>query len=181
MMNRKTLFALIPFGLFVILVIGFFVGTRLNPRDLGSPLIGKPVPAFELESLYEDAPAVNSADFRGQVTLLNVFGSWCVACLVEHPYLVELGQTEDVRIVGLDWRDKRSEALKWLERHGDPYDVIGFDEHSEVAIDLGVTGAPETYLIGPDGIVRLKYVGPLNDDVWRREFLPEIGRMEVAR
>lgn len=175
---KISLKALIPLLIFVGLLIMFAVGTRLNPHKLDSMLIDKPVPAFELESLYPEKPPINTKDFKGKITLLNVFGSWCVACKIEHPYLVELKAQEDIYLVGLDWRDERETALRWLERNGDPYDVIAFDEHSEVAIDLGVTGAPETYLIGPDGIVRLKYVGPLDENIWRKQFLPVIGKME---
>lgn len=175
---KVSLKALIPLLLFVILLVGFFVGTRLNPHKLDSMLIDKPVPAFQLESLYPDRPAVSTEDFKGKITLLNVFGSWCVACKLEHPYLVELKAEENINLVGLDWRDKRDVALRWLETNGDPYDEIAFDEHSEVAIDLGVTGAPETYLIDPDGIVRVKYIGPMTEEVWRQKFLPAIGKME---
>lgn len=179
-MNRKTLIAFAPLVIFAILVVGFFVGTRLNPRDLGSALIDRPVPVFELESLFPDAAPVRSDDLKGKITLLNVFGSWCVACRVEHPFLVRLQETEALHIVGLDWRDKREDAIAWLERHGNPYDVVAFDQHSEVAIDLGVTGAPETYLIDPEGVIRYKYVGPLDEDIWRQNFLPLIGRIEAS-
>ena len=172
--------AFLPLGIFLFLVVSFAIGLTLKPATLDSPLIGKPLPPFELESVFEGEPPVRSAEMKGRFTLLNVFGSWCVACRVEHPFLVELQETEDIHIVGLDWRDKRPDAIAWLERHGNPYDQVGFDEISEVAVDLGVTGAPETYLVDPEGIVRFKYVGPLDKTVWLKEFLPRMRDAEPA-
>ncbi|MAP94101.1 MAG: DsbE family thiol:disulfide interchange protein [Ponticaulis sp.] len=169
-----SLKAFIPLGIFAALVVMLMVGLTLNPKELPSEFIDKPVPEFELESLLEGEPPVRSADLQGDFFLLNVFGSWCVACLVEHPYLMELKANDAIHIVGLDWRDKRTDALDWLQRHGNPYDVIGFDEFSEVAIGLGVTGAPETFLVDPQGQIRYKQVGPITPEIWLTEFVPRI-------
>ena len=119
-------------------------------------------------------PPVSSEDLRGDFFLLNVFGSWCVACQVEHPYLMELQEEGQIRLVGLDWRDKREDAIAWLDRLGNPYDEIGFDEHSEVAIGLGIPGAPETFLVDPDGRIRYKLGGPMTPEIWETDFLPRI-------
>lgn len=177
-MRRLSWKAFLPLSIFAVLVAGFFVGTRLNPQDLGSELIGKPVPAFQLPSLYEDQPDVTASVLQGQVTLINVFGSWCVTCIVEHPFLMKLSETEDIQMMGIDWRDTREDGQTWLEKRGNPYDVIAFDEFSTLVIELGVSKAPETFLVGPDGVILAKHSGAVDETVWRKTFLPEIGRLE---
>ncbi|MAK61578.1 MAG: DsbE family thiol:disulfide interchange protein [Ponticaulis sp.] len=176
-MNWK---AFIPLGLFVAFVGIFGIGLTMNPKELKSEFIDKPVPEFELESLLPGEAPVRSSDLKGDFFLLNVFGSWCQACITEHPYLMELQANNTIRIVGLDWRDKRPDALEWLQRWGNPYDEIGFDEHSEVAIGLGVTGAPETFLVDPEGQIRYKHVGPVTRDVWQKEFAPRIDALKAG-
>lgn len=173
--------ALLPLIIFMVLIFGFFIGTRLNPQQLSSELIGKPVPAFSVPSLYEDQPDVTSDMLKGRITLINVFGSWCVTCVVEHPFLMELSETEDIQMLGIDWRDTREAGQNWLEKRGNPYDLIAFDEHSRLVIELGVSKAPETFLVGPDGIILAKHSGAIDQKVWRKTFLPEIGRLEMAR
>ena len=117
-MKTRSMKAFLPLGIFAILIIGFYVGTRLNPQQLSSELIGEPVPAFELPSLYEDQPAVTQDVLKGKITLLNVFGSWCITCVVEHPYLMELKRTEDIQMLGIDWRDTREAGQDWLAKRG---------------------------------------------------------------
>lgn len=180
-MKTRSMKAFLPLGIFAILIIGFFVGTRLNPQQLSSELIGEPVPAFELPSLYEDQPAVTQDVLKGKITLLNVFGSWCITCVVEHPYLMELKRTEDIQMLGIDWRDTREAGQDWLAKRGNPYDVIAFDEHSTLIIDLGVSKAPETFLVGPDGTILAKHSGAVDETVWRKTFLPAIGKLEMAK
>ena len=180
-MKSLSLKAFLPLALFAILIVGFFVGTRLNPQQLSSELIGKPVPAFELPSLYEDQPVVTEEALKGKVTLINVFGSWCVTCIVEHPYLMELKASEDIQMLGVDWRDTREDGQTWLNKRGNPYDVIAFDEHSALVIELGVSKAPETFLVGPDGIILAKHSGAVDEQVWRKTFLPEIGKLELSK
>ena len=128
-------------------------------------MIDKRMPAFELSELRAPDTVVTDADLVGKISLVNVFGSWCVACLQEHPTLMKLRGREDVQLVGVNWRDTRPEALAWLEKHGDPYTQIAFDAESNLVIELGVTGAPETFVVGPDGRIRYKYVGPITDRV----------------
>ena len=164
----------LPLGIFAAFVLIFGVGLTMNPKELPSEFIDKPVPEFEIEALLPGDPPVSSVDLKGEFFLLNVFGSWCVACLQEHPYLMKLQADNTIKIVGLDWRDKRPDAIDWLQRHGNPYDVIGFDEHSEVAIGLGITGAPESFLVDPDGQIRFKYVGPITPAVWEKVFASRI-------
>lgn len=179
---KMSVRALIPLVLFAGVLIAFFVGTRLNPNELDSPLIGKTLPAFELESVYDDQPPVNSEQFRGKVTLINAFGSWCPTCLVEHPFLMELGQRDDILLVGLDWNERsKTDALNWLARHGDPYDLIAFDVQNLVTIDLGIYKSPETLLVDPQGVVLLKHDGALNEDIWQKKFVPLIKQMETGQ
>lgn len=176
-MNWK---AFIPLGLFVAFVALFGIGLTMNPKELQSEFIDKPVPEFEIEALLPGDAPVSSADLKGEFLLLNVFGSWCQACLTEHPYLMELQANNTIKLVGLDWRDTREAGIQWLQRHGNPYDIIGFDEHSEVAIGLGVTGAPETFLIDPEGQIRYKHIGPVTRSVWQTEFAPRIETLKAG-
>ena len=172
--------AFVPLAIFGALVVMFGVGLTLRPNDLPSEFIDEPVPEFELESLFEGEPPVTAHSLEGQVYLINVFGSWCRTCIVEHPFLMELKEAGAIHMVGLDWRDERDAALRWLTTRGNPYDIIGFDEFSEVAIGLGVTGAPETFLVGPDGRIRFKHVGALNEHIWERDFLPKIQELRAG-
>lgn len=166
--------AFLPLGFFVALVAIFGIGLTLKPQELPSEFINKPVPEFEIENLVEGEPPVTSASLRGEFILLNVFGSWCRTCIIEHPYLMQLQAEEGIHMVGLDWRDTREAAREWLAQRGNPYDTIGFDEHSEVAIGLGVTGAPETFLIDPTGMIRYKHVGEMTPEIWHTIFEPLI-------
>lgn len=171
--------AVIPLGLFLVLAGLFGIGLTLNPSQLDSELIDQPVPSFEIEDFDASAPAFRSEDLVGRTTLLNVFGSWCVACLVEHPKLMELTRDDSLYIVGLNWRDTREKASNWLDRHGDPYDRIGFDEFSFAAIEMGVTGAPETFIIDPEGRIRYKHTGPITDEVWAETLAPIIRKINA--
>lgn len=166
--------ALIPLGLFLLLVIGFAFGLTRDPSVLPSEMVDRPVPNFSLPSLYKDKSNVTQKVFNGQISLLNVFGSWCTACVIEHPKLVEIGSQTDVQLIGVDWRDTREAGQEWLQRHNDPYDVVIFDDTSLLAIDLGITGAPETFLVDQTGRIRFKHVGVITDDVWSQEFMPRI-------
>ncbi|MGB6229503.1 MAG: DsbE family thiol:disulfide interchange protein [Litorimonas sp.] len=168
-MNR-ILKALVPLALFLGLAVFLAVGLTRDPSQLPSELIDRPVPEFELTTL--DGEPVTEADLAGEVALLNIFGSWCVACLAEHPLFMELSGTPDFHMIGVNWRDRRDKANSWLERHGDPYDLIVFDPDSRLAIDLGVTGAPETYVIDRSGRIRYKHVGVVTQAVWEDELRP---------
>lgn len=147
-------------------------GLALNPREVPSPLIGKPVPTFSVPVLGDPAKTLRSADLRGKVYLLNVWGSWCVSCRDEHPVLVEFAKRGAIPLYGLNWKDRREDALAWLERFGDPYVVTGVDRDGRVAIDFGVYGAPETYLVDREGIIRFKQTGPLTWKVIEEQIAP---------
>jgi cytochrome c biogenesis protein CcmG/thiol:disulfide interchange protein DsbE len=169
-MNRY----LIPVIAFALLVVVFRVGLDRDPRFVPSPLIGKPVPEFELPGLLEPAAAVSDANLRGQVSLVNVWATWCVGCRQEHATLNRIAKLNVVPIYGLNWKDDPALAKRWLADLGDPYVATGFDGDGRVAIDWGVYGAPETFLIGPDGTVLYRHISPLTMETWETEFMPRI-------
>ena len=166
----------LPLAVFAALALLLAAGVWMsrNPdRDaLPSPLIGKPAPAFALPVLHEPARTVRLQDLRGQPFLLNVWGSWCVECRVEHPVLTRFAETRRVRVVGYNWKDEPADALRWLAQFGNPYWVVLSDVEGRAAIDWGIYGAPETFLVDADGIIRWKHVGPLDDGVIADELEP---------
>lgn len=164
----------IPVLLFAVLAVFLYRGLYLNPGHIPSPLVGKPAPEFSLPSLAEPSRQVGSKDFEGQVALLNVWATWCPPCRQEHPFLVQLSESGDVPIYGLNWNDDHAAALRWLETLGDPYVATAYDSDGDAAVDWGVYGAPETFLIGRDGTVLHKHTSALTPQVWRRDFLPKI-------
>lgn len=168
---------LLPLGLFIALVVFLFIGLRSNPGELPSPLINKQAPAFQLPQLHESTRTFSSQDMRGKVWLLNVWASWCASCADEHPLLIEFSKTGPVPIYGLNWRDKRSAALGWLNDLGNPYVLSAADIDGRVAIDYGVYGAPETYLIDRGGVIRYKHVGPITREVWQKSVLPLVQQL----
>ncbi len=169
---------LLPVGLFGVLVIFLAIGLTRDPSVIPTEMIDREMPDFELPELRDETAMVSQADLVGRVTLVNVFGSWCVACLQEHPTLMQLSQSETVRIVGINWRDDREDALAWLAKHGDPYQAIVFDAESELVIEIGVTGAPETFVLDASGRIRYKQIGPITPEVWTRTIVPVIEAIE---
>ena len=164
---------LIPLGIFLLLVVFLFIGLRLgDPHELPSALIDKPAPAFRVPQLKAPEKQFSSEDMRGKVWLLNVWASWCFECRNEHPWLFEYGKSGVVPIYGLNYKDKREDALAWLGDLGDPYVLSAVDFDGRVGIDYGVYGAPETYVIDKSGTIRYKHVGPLMPDVWSKKILP---------
>ncbi len=158
---------------FFILLVGFLaVGLRHDPHEVPSPLIDKPAPAFQLAQLNDSSRTFSAADMRGKVWLLNVWASWCVTCRDEHPLLLQYARSGALPIYGLNYKDKREDALSWLGELGDPYVLSVSDNDGRVGIDYGVYGAPETYLIDRDGIIRFKQVGPVTPDIWQDKILP---------
>lgn len=159
----------------IVVVIGVFLwrGLSLNPNYVPSPLVGKPMPEFSLPSVADPATVVGAADIKGRVALVNVWGTWCVECRHEHEFLLELARA-GVPIYGLNVRDERDSALRWLTVLGNPYVDSGFDPEGKAAVDWGVTGAPETFLIGAQGDILHKHISPLTRQIWRRDFLPLI-------
>ena len=145
-----------------------------NVSDLPSPFIGRPAPEFELPSLEDPSRTVSNSDFAGQPTLLNVWATWCVGCRQEHPFLMELSKSGTIAMYGLNWRDNGPEAVRFLEQLGDPFIASAYDESGRVGIDWGVYGAPETFLIGADGTVLEKHLGPMSWATWQQKFVPHL-------
>lgn len=171
----KKLVYLVPVALFLVLVGFFAVQLGENPQELPSVLIDRPVPEFALDPLPGRGKPLSSDDLKGQVSLVNIFGSWCVACIAEHPMLVRIADSGEVPIHGIDWREQDPmDGKRWLERNGDPYDRVGLDPDSRVAIDFGVTGAPETFVVDADGVIRYKHIGPITPEDWENTLKPLI-------
>ncbi len=152
---------LLPLLAFGIIAYFLFEGLSRDPRLVPSPLIGKPAPPFDLPTLHAPETRLSAADFQGRSTLVNVWASWCVACRDEHAVLLRLADTKRVRVLGLNYKDRRDDALDWLSRHGNPYDQTIVDADGRAAIDWGVYGVPETFLVDAAGVIRYKHVGPL--------------------
>jgi cytochrome c biogenesis protein CcmG/thiol:disulfide interchange protein DsbE len=170
---------LLPLLVFVVLLGFLAVGLKLDPKLVPSPLIDKPAPAFKLPRLDEPGQQIALQDMKGKVWLLNVWASWCVACRVEHPLLVELAGTGAVPIYGLNYKDQRDDALSWLAKHGNPYVASLSDSEGLVGIDFGVYGVPETFVIDKQGTIRLKHIGPITPDVLRDTILPLVKKLDA--
>lgn len=168
-MNKFTL----PLIVFVALVALLAVGLNLNPREIPSPLIGKPAPDFKVPQLADPNASFSPREMQGKVWLLNVWASWCVSCREEHPVIVEYAKKGVLPpVVGLNYKDKRDDGLRWLARFGDPYLLSVFDADGRVGIDYGVYGVPETYLIDKAGVIRFKQIGPITPEVMEKKILP---------
>ena len=180
--RARRLRALLPLAIFVGVLAFLGVGLKGNPRELPSALIDKPAPSFRLTTLATPlAPerALGSADLRGQVWVLNVWASWCTACRLEHPLLVEFARTNTVPIYGLNYKDAPTDAQRWLANFGDPYQHSFSDRDGRVGMDFGVYGAPETYVIDAAGRVRFKHVGPLTPEVLQEQIVPLVRRLRA--
>ena len=171
---------LIPLVLFIVLVVFLAIGLNRDPHEVPSPLINKSAPAFEVAQLSEPNKSFSPASMKGQVWILNVWASWCVACREEHPVLVELANSKMAPIIGLDYKDKREDALAMLTRQGNPYLLSAFDANGRVGIDYGVYGVPETYVIDKAGIIRFKHIGPITMDLLNRKIYPLIGELQKS-
>lgn len=169
---------LAPLGIFIVLVIFLARGLMLNPHEVPSPLIGKPAPEFLLPQVQDANQQFGRKDLLGKVTLLNVWASWCVACRQEHPLLVQLARSGQVEIYGLNYKDTREEALRWLNQLGNPYKVSAFDQEGRVGIDYGVYGVPETYVIDKQGIIRYKLIGPVTPEKLNKDILPLVKELQ---
>ena len=171
---------LIPLALFAVLVGFLVVGLQHDPREIPSPLVQKPAPAFQVPQLVVADKTFSPADMKGQVWMLNVWASWCVACREEHPLLVELKGTKVVPVIGLDYKDQRPVALKFLSQNGDPYDLSAFDGDGRVGIDYGVYGVPETFIIDKNGVIRHKQIGPITPEALEKTILPLIAKLKQS-
>lgn len=173
----KRLVYLLPLAVLLVVAAFFFVGFNRDPKLVPSPMIGKPAPTFSVPGLRDADGAVANARFEGKVTLVNFFASWCVPCRAEHPLLMEVARNRAVQIVGLNYKDKPEDALGWLRQLGDPYTIIGADRDGRAGIEWGVYGVPESYILDKQGTIRFKQVGPITEDVWRREMAPLIQQL----
>ena len=178
-MNRFAL----PVGVFGLLAVVLAIGIKHSPNKgtIMSPLLGKPAPQFSLPNLTDPARVVSSAGLKGRWYLFNVWGTWCGECRAEHEMLLEVRRAAVVPLVGLDWKDDDAQALSWLAQLGNPYDAVAVDRSGRTAIDWGVYGAPETFLVNPQGIVVFKHVGALTPDVWTRDILPRLAPRAAAK
>lgn len=174
-MGRLRLF--LPLIIFVVLALVLFGVERrvergeYQPTDLPSALIGQPFPDFSLPALLQER-MLSAEDLQGQYALVNVWATWCPSCHFEHPWLMRFAESGKMPVFGVNYKDKDDKARVWLQEKGNPYQAIIVDQDGRLGLDLGVTGAPETYLIDPQGTVLLRYMGPLDDKVWARHFAP---------
>ena len=171
--------ALIPFCIFLVMVGFLAAGLKLDPREVPSPLVGKPAPAFTLSRLDAPAQTMSTKDMLGQVWLLNVWASWCGACREEHPALMALSNSGVVPIYGMDYKDTRVDALQWLDLGGNPYEATVMDMDGRVGIDYGVYGVPETYVIDKAGVIAYKQIGPVTEEALREKILPLVKRLQA--
>jgi cytochrome c biogenesis protein CcmG, thiol:disulfide interchange protein DsbE len=171
---------LIPLILFIGLVVFLAIGLNRDPQEIPSPLINKAAPAFEVPQLADEGKTFSPASMKGQVWVLNVWASWCVACREEHPVLVELAKSQMAPVIGLDYKDKREDALAMLAKQGNPYLLSAFDSNGRVGIDYGVYGVPETYVIDQAGVIRLKHIGPLTMDLLKKKIYPMLSELKKS-
>jgi cytochrome c biogenesis protein CcmG/thiol:disulfide interchange protein DsbE len=161
------------------MVVFLGVGLKLDPREVPSPFIGKPAPSFSLPQLGDPAKTFGDVDLKGQVSLLNVWASWCVSCRQEHPFLLKLSKEKLIPIYGLNYKDEREAGLGWLNQFGNPYLFSAFDADGRVGINWGVYGVPETFVIDKKGIIRHKQTGPLSEELWNQTLYPLIQKLQT--
>ena len=173
----------LPLALFgaiaVLLAAGVWLSRNPDRQALPSPLIGKPAPRFSLPVLHEPGRLVSDQDLRGAPYLLNVWGSWCPECRVEHPVITRFAETRRVRVIGYNWKDEHADALRWLEQFNNPYWLVLVDYDGKAAIDWGIYGAPETFLVDGEGTIVWKHVGPMTDVLVREQLMPQVARLEA--
>jgi cytochrome c biogenesis protein CcmG/thiol:disulfide interchange protein DsbE len=171
---------LIPLAVFIVMVIFLAIGLTHDPREVPSPFIGKPAPAFTLPQVADAGKTLSPADFKGRVALVNVWASWCGSCRQEHPVLLELAKRNLVPIYGLNYKDERESALAWLKQFGNPYTASAFDADGRVGINWGVYGVPETFVIDREGVIRYKQTGPVTPEILENKLLPLIRQLQSS-
>ncbi|WP_019026335.1 DsbE family thiol:disulfide interchange protein [Colwellia piezophila] len=167
----------LPLLLVIALGVVLYRGLSLNPQAMPSALVGKMMPAYSLQTLKDNGQVVTQADLKGDIVLVNVWATWCPTCKYEHPYLVDIAKDPKVKLYGLNYKDDRPAAQQWLKNYKDPYVFSIFDEEGTLGLDLGVYGAPETFVIDHHGIIRKRFAGAIDTKVWRREFEPLIAQL----
>ncbi len=172
---KKTL---IPLVVFVVLLVFLAIGLTRDPHEIPSPLIGKPAPDFVAPVLNGGGTTFSNKDMLGKVWLLNAWASWCAACRDEHPILVEYAKTKTITVVGLDYKDKDSDGIRWLARYGNPYDIAITDKDARIGIDFGIYGVPESFLIDKAGVIRYKQIGPITEEAMKNKILPLIKELQ---
>ncbi len=180
-MMKKSLRFLLPLGVFALLLVFLLIGLRLNPREVPSPLIGKPAPAFSLPLLGQPEQRVARDELLGKVWVLNVFASWCGPCQVEHPLVTELAMRKLAPVYGLNYKDATEDATRWLARLGDPFAAVLVDAEGRTGIDFGVYGVPETFVIDKQGLIQLKHIGPLTPDAVSDQIVPLLIKLQAAQ
>jgi cytochrome c biogenesis protein CcmG/thiol:disulfide interchange protein DsbE len=173
----KALKYIVPLGIFVVLCIFLGIGLTRDPRLVPSPFIDKPAPVFTLTQLHDPQVTFSPEQMKGKVWLLNVWASWCPACKIEHPVLNDMSRRGIAPIVGLNYKDQRADAKRWLQQNGDPYQLSVWDFEGKVGIDFGVYGAPETFVIDKQGVIRFKQIGPITPEVLEKTLLPLIAKL----
>ena len=179
-MNMRLLKYGVPLVLFIALAAFLAIGLTRDPREVPSPLIGKPAPAFSVARLHEPDRRFSPEDMKGKVWLLNVWASWCVSCREEHPILVALGKSKVVPLIGLNYKDESVAGMRWLAQNGDPYDLSVVDRDGAVGIDFGVYGVPETFVIDKQGTIRYKQIGPVTAEALEKKILPLVRELEKS-
>ncbi|MEP6942937.1 MAG: DsbE family thiol:disulfide interchange protein [Betaproteobacteria bacterium] len=174
----KALRWAVPLLIFAVLIAFLWVGLGRDPREVPSPLIGKPAPSFALARLHDAEARLSSDELKGTVWLLNVWASWCVSCRVEHPLLMQLAESKVVPIYGLDYKDKPDAGRTWLAQNGNPYTASAVDLDGRVGIDYGVYGVPETFVVDKQGIVRYKQIGPITAEALKDKILPLVRELQ---
>lgn len=169
----------LPALVIVALLVLLGVGLRLDPTEVPSPLIGKAAPVFDLPTL-EDEGRLTSDYLIGRPTLVNYFASWCTPCLAEHPLFMRLAREGQVRLLGVSYKDTPEDTTRWLARHGNPYAAVARDAVGAAAIDWGVYGVPETYLLDAQGVIVHKHVGPVTEQDWQSDFAPRLAALAQA-
>ncbi|MDR3491961.1 MAG: DsbE family thiol:disulfide interchange protein [Gammaproteobacteria bacterium] len=169
---------IIPFLIFISIVIILWRGLGLQPAKVPSPLIGKPAPSFQLPLLFDPQKITHDKDLKGHITLLNVWATWCTACAEEHDALLHISKNDSFVLYGLDYKDDPDKAKDWLQKNGNPYKLVAMDKAGLAAIDWGVYGTPETFVIDKSGVVRYKQIGPITSEVWSETFLPLLAELQ---
>lgn len=171
---RRVLWAVAPLAVVVVLAVLLYRGLYLDPKEIPSALIDKPVPEFDLPAIPGREPGLSSKDLAGEVSLVNVFASWCAACRIEHPLLMRIKEEQIAPLHGLNYKDEPDAALQWLQRFGDPYGRVGADRSGRVGIEWGVYGVPETFVVDAGGSIVCKQIGPISERDLNEKLLPAI-------